>query len=186
MKTLTDEQKKELLIMLIDDVPLGTIKKHLNLNKNYNLKLLCEYLGKKYQKAYNLHIFNYHQKNEIVSIIDKNILTKADFLKGLDFLMSRMGEYNQKRVENHSSQENQENKLNTKLKDEEILEIVELPKTLPRRLQGENYIVKQTSVKIVKNVWEEFQSFTKINKTYTTIEMLSLAILEFLEKYSVK
>lgn len=184
MKTLTDEQKKELLIMLIDDVPLGTIKKHLNLNKNYNLKLLCEYLGKKYQKAYNLHIANYPQKNEIVSIEDKNTLTKADFLKGLDYLMSRMGESNQIRLENHSPKE--ENKPNIKLKDEEILEIVELPKTLPQRLQGENYIVKQTSVKIVENVWQEFQNFTKINKTYSTIEMLSLAILEFLEKYSVK
>lgn len=63
------------------------------------------------------------------------------------------------------------------------VEIVALPKVLPLRLQGENYIIKQTSIKVVDNVWQEFQLFTKSNKTYSGIEYLSLALIEFLEKH---
>ena len=67
--------------------------------------------------------------------------------------------------------------------NEDVYEIIQLPKILPIRLQGENYVVKQTSVKVVENEWQEFQQFVKANKTYSSIEYLSLAILEFLEKY---
>ncbi len=62
-----------------------------------------------------------------------------------------------------------------------------LPKQLPERLTGENYVTKQSSVRIVENVWLEFQEFVKEAKgKFNTIELLSLAILEFLEKYRTK
>lgn len=181
MKKLSDEQKKLLLNMLIEDVPFTQIRKNLGLGLSYNLKTLCEYLGHKYIKAYNLHINNFNKKDLALiesntnSITNEEILTKEDFLKGMDFLVSKLAENkNTPLVE-----------FNSKIKnnDDEVVEIVALPKVLPQRLQGENYVVKQTSVKVVDNVWQEFQQFIKSRKNYSSIEYLSLAILEFLEKY---
>lgn len=181
MKKLSDEQKKLLLNMLIEDVPFTQIRKNLGLGLSYNLKTLCEYLGHKYIKAYNLHINNFNKKDRALiesntnSITNEEILTKEDFLKGMDFLVSKLAENkNTPLVE-----------FNSKIKnnDDEVVEIVALPKVLPQRLQGENYVVKQTSVKVVDNVWQEFQQFIKSRKNYSSIEYLSLAILEFLEKY---
>lgn len=181
MKKLSDEQKKLLLNMLIEDVPFTQIRKNLGLGLSYNLKTLCEYLGHKYIKAYNLHINNFNKKDLALiesntnSITNEEILTKEDFLKGMDFLISKLAENkNTPLVE-----------FNSKIKnnDDEVVEIVALPKVLPQRLQGENYVVKQTSVKVVDNVWQEFQQFIKSRKNYSSIEYLSLAILEFLEKY---
>lgn len=181
MKKLSDEQKKLLLNMLIEDVPFTQIRKNLGLGLSYNLKTLCEYLGQKYIKAYNLHINNFNKKDLALiesntnNITNEEILTKEDFLKGMDFLVSKLAENkNIPLVEFDSKIKNN---------DDEILEIVALPKVLPQRLQGENYIVKQTSVKVVDNVWQEFQQFVKSHKNYSGIEYLSLAILEFLEKY---
>lgn len=176
MKTITEQQKKILLEMLINDVPFSKIKKELNLGVNYNLKSLCEYLGHKYAKAYEIHINNFPKNSITNRITDNETLTKEDFLKGMDFLLSQMKENknNTSLLENKDVKNNQEN---------DIFEVIELPKILPQRLQGENYQVKQTSVKVVDNVWQEFQQFVKTNKRFSSIEYLSLAILEFLEKY---
>lgn len=178
MKSFNQEEKELLLKMLIEDQPFNIIKQKLGVNKNYNLKSLCEYLGYKYKKAYELHINNI-SKNTDLTLSDET-LTKADFIKGMDFLASQIKfaeKSNERMLEDKS--ENKEIKKTT----DEVYEIVQLPKVLPLRLQGENYQVKQTSVKVVENVWQEFQHFVKANKTYSSIEYLSLAILEFLEKY---
>lgn len=179
MKSLNTEEKELLLKLLIEDKPFSQIKTKLGLNKNYNLKSLCEYLGHKYKKAYELHINNISKSNELT--ISNENLTKADFAKGMELILSQIkSEQNNDKLLKIESSEYKD------IKDKDIYEIIQLPKTLPFRLQGENYIVKQTSVKIIENVWQEFQSFSKTNKTYTTIEYLSLALLEFLEKYRIK
>lgn len=178
MKLLSLEEKELLLKLLIEDQPFSLIKKKLGLNKNYNLKSLCEYLGKKYMKAYELHINNFC-KNE-VAIPNNENLTKEDFFKGMEMVISQIkfNEENNERLLKLESTNHKEIE-----KNDDIFEIIQLPKVLPLRLQGTNYQVRQTSVKVVDNIWQEFQQFTKTNKTYTSIEYLSLAILEFLEKY---
>lgn len=175
MKILNKEEKEFLLKALIEDQSFSFIRQKLGVNKNYNLKTLCEYLGGKYLKAYNLHINN-HKSTSLA--LAEDILTKSDFVKGMDFIVSQLKiENNNKLLENKTQIESKQNK------NDDVYEIVQLPKVLPTRLQGENYQVKQTSVKVVDNVWQEFQQFVKSNKTYSSIEYLSLAILEFLEKY---
>lgn len=182
MKVFSTEEKELLLKLLIEDKPFGLIKKELGVNKNYNLKSLCEYLGKKYLRAYELHINNIAKSNEIVSVNNEN-LTKTDFLKGMNLILSKIQNPEKDKILIENTAVEKSN-TNSNTISEDIYEIIELPKMLPVRLQGENYQVKQTSVKVVDNVWQEFQQFAKTNKTYSTIEYLSLAILEFLEKYN--
>lgn len=181
MKALTTEEKELLLKLLIEDKPFSLIKKELGVNKNYNLKSLCEYLGKKYLRAYELHINNITKSTEIALVNDEN-LTKADFLKGMDLILSKIQNPEKDKILIENTVAEKSN-TNGNTFNEDIYEIIQLPKILPVRLQGENYVVKQTSVKVVDNVWQEFQQFVKANKTYSSIEYLSLAILEFLEKY---
>ena len=47
-------------------------------------------------------------------------------------------------------------------------------------------MIKQTSVKLVENVWIEFGEFTKEIKGYNSIQLMSLALVEFLDRYRVK
>lgn len=181
MVKLSDEQRKDLLDMLIADESFLAIREKLGLGKKYNLKSLCEYEGGKILRAYQLHINNYKEKeNELVE--QKEILTKDDFFKGLSLLLNE--KQNQGNlIENKGEDQNSNTSCNT----DDIIEIIALPKQLPERLTGENYVTKQSSVRIVENVWVEFQEFVKEAKgKFNTIELLSLAILEFLEKYRTK
>ena len=183
MVKLSDEQRKDLLDMLIADESFLAIREKLGLGKKYNLKSLCEYEGRKILRAYQLHINNYKEKeNELVE--QKEILTKDDFFKWLSLLLN---EQQSQSVGNLIENKGEDQNSNTSCNTDDIIEIIALPKQLPERLTGENYVTKQSSVRIVENVWVEFQEFVKEAKgKFNTIELLSLAILEFLEKYRTK
>lgn len=175
MIKLTEKQKEKLLILLVKDEPFIMIRRELNLNKNYNLKNLCEYEGGKILKAYNLHINNYkaEEKKEIVEI-NENVITKQDLYS---FQMNLMKEIKQNNI-NNLLIENCDTSCNTK-----YIDIISLPKELPEELKKGNYIQKQVSVRVAEKVWVDFQNFVKNNKKYNTIELLSLALFEFLTKY---
>lgn len=61
-------------------------------------------------------------------------------------------------------------------------EIMKIPNMLPNELVGENYVVKTTSVKVIDGIWNNFKKIQK-SSTHSSIEILSLALLEFTEKY---
>lgn len=178
MKNLNENEKKILLEMLLEDMPFVKIKERLGLHKNYNLKAHCEYLGHKYKKAFEMHINNFKDNTQL-AIQKGEVLNKEDFIKGLDLIINQIKFIEQK---NNNQLDYKNKEVDRK---EDIVELIELPSTLPLRLQGENYEVKQTSIKVIANVWEEFQHFVKNNKRYNSIEYISLALLEFLEKYRV-
>lgn len=50
MVKLTNDQLVQLVIMLASDESFSEIRKELGLSKSQNIKLLCEYYGKKYIK----------------------------------------------------------------------------------------------------------------------------------------
>lgn len=165
MKKLSLEQQNKLIHMLLEDESFTKIRKALNLGERYNIKNLCEYYGGKLYKAYNLHINNYRKEYKLVE--HSPILTKDEFYKTIQMLSTQL----------------QQQDLITN--NEEIV-INVLPKTLPCRLQGENYKIKQTSIKIIDNVYNEFTQYCKQKKNhYSSIELHSLALLEFLEKYRI-
>lgn len=120
---------------------------------------MCSHLGEEYINLYN-------EYNNYLS------LDREEVLKEIELLLSQI--------------KIAEKKILTLYNQENIKVTQILPEILPNRLVGKNYAVKQTSIKIVDNVWQEFQQFIKNNKDYSGIEYLSLAILEFLEKYNKK
>lgn len=137
--------------------------KELNFIKKNEAKII-----NKAEKLYDLKISN--SKLKVVHYVcDFKLLEE----KALEY--TKMLEIKQQKKQNQK----EVNQWLTK----DSVEIVALPKVLPLRLQGENYIIKQTSIKVVDNVWQEFQLFAKSNKTYSSIEYLSLALIEFLEKH---
>lgn len=137
--------------------------KELNFIKKNEAKII-----NKAEKLYDLKISN--SKLKVVHYVcDFKLLEE----KALEY--TKMLEIKQQKKQNQK----EVNQWLTK----DSVEIVALPKVLPLRLQGENYIIKQTSIKVVDNVWQEFQLFVKSNKTYSSIEYLSLALIEFLEKH---
>ena len=187
MIKLTIDQQKKLLEMLLDDENFSAIRKELNVGERYNLKSLCEYYGGKLYKAYKLHRNNYREEKNIndnkLTIIENTsseFLSKEDFFKSMSILSSQIKSIN---IGNNLLEES--NQKEDKIENNIINEIVinTLPKVLPDRLQGENYRVKQTSVKVVENVYNEFTEYCKGKKGFSTIELHSLALLEFLEKY---
>lgn len=186
MIKLTISQQNKLLEMLLDDENFSLIRKELNVGERYNLKALCEYYGGKLYKAYKLHRNNYREENNTTNkpIIIENslseVLTKEDFFKSMSILSSQIKSIN---TENNLLEES--NKKDDKIENSIINEIIlnTLPKVLPDRLQGENYKVKQTSIKVVENVYNEFTEYCKGKKGFSLIELHSLALLEFLEKY---
>lgn len=185
MIKLTIDQQKKLLEMLLDDENFSIIRKELNVGERYNLKSLCEYYGGKLDKAYKLHRNNYREKNTdnklaVIENASSEFLSKEDFFKSMSILSSQIKSIN---IGNNLLEES--NQKEDKIENNIINEIVinTLPKVLPDRLQGENYRVKQTSVKVVENVYNEFTEYCKGKKGFSTIELHSLALLEFLEKY---
>lgn len=179
MKILSKEQDKILLELLIADRPFTEIRKELGLGAKYDIKSYCEYQGGKLYKAYKLHVNNYKKENEKELVPQNSILnlSQEEFYKALMIISSKASENQQIQIENKS---------NTKsITDEDIMEIVELPKSLPLELVGENYKVKQTSIKVIDGVYEQFNEFCKGNH-YSKTELISLALLEFIKKYGVK
>lgn len=179
MIKLTIDQQKKLLEMLLDDENFSTIRKELNVGERYNLKSLCEYEGGKIEKAYKLHRNNYKEKkNKDNSLATTNFLTEEAFLQGMSILSTQINKIN---VAN-----NNETKIEYKKDVDDTIVLNTLPKVLPNRLQGENYVIKQTSIKVVENVYNEFINYCKNKKSgYSTIELYSLALLEFIEKYRI-
>lgn len=172
MKLLNDNERKILMDLLLDDRPFKEIKEKLKVNKNYNLKELCDYNGKKFSKAWKIHKNNIPKSNtKSITIIEDQTLTKNDFKNGLEMLAGIL-----------------KNKSDTKSitlnKTNDITDIIAIPDILPDKLEGVHYIPVAASVKLVKNVKKEFDNFCK-NKPHNKIKLHSLALLEFLEKYSV-
>lgn len=177
MKVLTKEQNEILLNLLIEDRPFTEIRKALEVGAKYDIKSYCEYQGGKLYRAYKLHSNNY--KNEERELIPQNSilnLSQEEFYKALMAISNKSLENQQFKIENKS---------NTKSITEEIVDIIELPKSLPLELVGENYKVKQTSIKVIEGVYDKFNDFCKDNH-YSKTELISLALLEFINKYGVK
>lgn len=164
--------KQILLEALLNDEPFKVIREKIGVGKKYNLAYLCEYEGGKIWRAFQLHKNN--QKSNTSSItqnIKPTNITPEKFLIALDERLEKL-------ISNTFS--------NTPQITYDEIEVIELPKHLPDRLTGENRkAIKQTSIKIVENVWTEFQEYSK-DTHYGSIELLSLALLEFLEKYRVR
>ena len=175
-----EEDKKNLLNMLLEDKPFSEIKQVLKVNKNYNLKVACEFLGGKYLKAYLFHANNQKNYKKFLPATTQDTTNNEVIYKCFKLLNEQIVNLKETLLNTNTLEEKQ-----LKANNEEIV-YFELPKVLPTRLKGSNYQVKHTSVKVILNVWEEFQLFAKANNEYSTIEHLSLAILEYLEKYSGK
>lgn len=174
MKKLNEKEGKILINSLIEDRPFSEIRKKLKLSNRYNLKLLCEYNGLKFSKAYEIHKNNLVKNCNTKSItkIGDEVLTKEDFKNGLEMMYSL--------VQNKPN-ENKQLKNN----NDEITEIVlDVPEVLPDRLQGKNYKAVSMSARVVENVAIDFKEFTKNNKTHNAIKLHSLALLEFMNKYN--
>lgn len=170
MVKLSKEQLNTLAVMLAGDMPFAKIKEELNLNKNYNLKNLCDYYGKKYIKLYDSHINILKEKKEIV--VKENNNLKEMMLHGFNSLAEILKKNNN--VQNLLEQK--ENKNN----DEIIIE--KLPDHLPLEIQ--NYkVFDKISIRINGEINERFKEFIKENNKFKSAEFYSLAIFEFLEKY---
>lgn len=59
---------------------------------------------------------------------------------------------------------------------------IDFPKILPIELSGVNYKVKQTSIKVIEGAYTKFNELCE-DSYYSKIELISLALLEFVEKY---
>lgn len=177
MKSLTKEQEKLLLELLLEDKPFTEIRKKIGTGYKYDIKSYCEYVGGKLDKAYKMHINNYKKENDKELSLKSSVasLSQEDFFKAL-LTLSKQGE--NKSITKSITQKNAEG-------NEEIVDIIALPKVLPLELSGENYKIKQTSIKVIEGPYEEFNEFCKGNH-YSKVELLSLALLEFIEKYRSK
>lgn len=172
MKLLNDNERKILMDLLLDDRPFREIKEKLKVNKNYNLKELCDYNGKKFSKAWKIHKNNIPKSNtKSITVIENENITKKDFKIGFEMLAGIF-------------KNNSNTKSITTNKNNDIMDIIAIPDILPDKLEGINYKPVAGSVKLVKGIKQEFDDFCK-NKPHNKIKLHSLALLEFLEKYSV-
>lgn len=58
-----------------------------------------------------------------------------------------------------------------------------IPSTTELKIPYKFTNVFSTSIRIDKDVWEEFKEFSKVNKNIKQQDLISLAVKEFLEKY---
>lgn len=177
MKVLTKEQDKVLLELLLEDRPFVEIRKRIEISPTYDIKSYCEYSGGKLDKAYKMHINNHKKINDKEILVQSSVanLSQEDFYKAL----LTLSKHSENKGSTFSITQKEEEE------EEDIVDIIELPKSLPQELTGENYKVKQTSIKVIEGAYEKFNEFCKGNH-YSKVELLSLALLEFIDKYRAK
>lgn len=172
MVKLDKEQLIKLSIMLASDESFASIKRELGLSKNYNIKNLCDYYGKKYIRLYESHINVLKENNSL--IVPRNEDLKELIFKGFNSVADLINRNQNNLIESKDI------KNNTVPGNEYVIE--KLPEQLPLEIQKYKSFDKIT-IRVQGEINEKFKNFIKENGTFKSAEFYSLALWEFLKKY---